>query len=336
MARLLYFDAMHPPSILVDSIFNTEIDILDISTDVFEYQVSNELNYREFTRCLSPRFNRPASLVDFPYLPIGLFRSRRILAQDLDAGTWFESSGTTDSGNSRHYVADTGLYDRSIDMGFERAYGDIADYAVFALLPSYLDRGRASLVYMAERLIRRSGAGGFYRFDYERLLQDLRNCPPQRKPLVIGVSFALWEMAEKFPGTDLSGTIIIETGGMKGRRREIVREELHGIICEAFRVESVHSEYGMTELLSQAWSKGGGVYCCPPWMRVLVRDPYDPFRVMESGRGALNVIDLANLHSCSFLATQDVGEVFEDGSFTVEGRLDNSQVRGCNLMFPQA
>jgi hypothetical protein len=274
-------------------------------------------------------------LTKLPFLPIELFKTHDILASEQHAAVCFESSGTTGSNPSRHLVADTAIYEQSIKRGFERVYGPLEEYVVFALLPSYLERGHSSLVYMVKNWMdaNAQNAGGFYRFNQDKLISDWQAYRGPRRKLLLGVSFALWEMAENHAGLDLSDCVVMETGGMKGRRRELIREELHGILRQAFNLPAVHSEYGMTELLSQAYSAADGIFRCPPWMQVLVRDPYDPYRVATSGKGALNIIDLANLYSCSFIATNDLGEVFADGSFTVAGRMDGSALRGCNLMF---
>ena len=254
---------------------------------------------------------------------------------DLEPGVIFTSSGTTGAITSSHHVPWPTLYERSFITSFTSAYGDPSKWRILALLPAYLERGGSSLVYMAEKLIALSGdpLSGTYLYQYDRLAELLRESENGAKPaLLLGVTFALLDLAEKHP-MPLKNTIVMETGGMKGRRPEIVREELHRILKSAFSLDAVHSEYGMTELLSQAWSKGDGFYRCPPWMRLLVREVNDPFTRMGHGRtGGIDVIDLCNIASCPFISTQDLGRTHADGSFEVLGRFDNSDVRGCNLL----
>jgi phenylacetate-coenzyme A ligase PaaK-like adenylate-forming protein len=267
-------------------------------------------------------------------MPVEFFRDHVVVTGDVKIEMIFESSGTTGVIPSRHFVKDLGLYEESFTRGFRLFYGDPSEYMIAALLPSYTERAGSSLVYMAERLIRQSRhrRSGFYREQPEKLIHALKGVRDKRV-LLLGVSFALLDLAEKHP-TDLSDVIIMETGGMKGRRKEITRMELHSVLKEKLNVNFVHSEYGMTELLSQAYSKGNGIFKCPPWMQVLVRDPYDPLTIMqEPGQtGGINIIDLANAHSCSFLATGDLGRLHENGAFEVLGRFDSSDIRGCNLM----
>ena len=248
----------------------------------------------------------------------------------------FLSSGTAGMKQSRHHVRDTAIYDESLERTFRLFYGEPAEYAITGLLPSYLERDDSSLIYMANRLIQLSGndAGGFFLDDHTALLQAIEKARAARlKVLLIGVTFALLDLAEKHP-VDLSDVIIMETGGMKGRRREMIREEVHEIIMKAFGVSSVHSEYGMTELLSQAYSRGGGLFRTPPWMKVLIRDSHDPMsHSSEAGAaGGISVIDLANLWSCSFIATADLGRMHPGGLFEVQGRFDEADIRGCNLL----
>ncbi len=228
------------------------------------------------------------------------------------------------------------LYETSFLSTFRLFYGEPADYLIAALLPSYTERGNSSLVYMMNSLIKQSmnSHSGFYRDNIKDLIENLRQAKTRRqKTMLLGVSFALLDLAENF-SPDLSDTIVIETGGMKGRRKEITREELHEILKLKLNVQVVHSEYGMTELLSQAYSKGEGVFYCPPWMKILIRDPQDPLSIIdEPGRtGGINIIDLANVNSCSFIATSDLGKLHDDGGFEVLGRFDNSDIRGCNLL----
>jgi phenylacetate-coenzyme A ligase PaaK-like adenylate-forming protein len=248
----------------------------------------------------------------------------------------FESSGTTGSATSRHYVSDLTVYEMSFQTGFRYFYGEPSDFFFAAMLPSYTERENSSLVYMMNSLIRKSKyrGSGFYNNDPIKLIKTLERVKQDgQKGILLGVSFALLDLAEKY-SNDLSGLTVIETGGMKGRRKEITREELHSTLKAGFNIDTIHSEYGMTELLSQAWSKGEGIYYCPPWMKIFIRDPLDPLTLLEEpGRtGGINIIDLANIDSCSFLAANDIGKMHDDGGFEVLGRLDNSDVRGCNLL----
>lgn len=247
----------------------------------------------------------------------------------------FTSSGTTGAKTSQHVVTDISLYEKSFLKAFEHFYGPVSHYCILALLPAYLEREGSSLVYMVDSLITKSrhSNSGFYLNNLDDLKKQLMLLQKKgQKTLLIGVSFALLDLAEtmRFP---LKNTIVMETGGMKGRRREMIRSELHQILKNAFGVEQIHSEYGMTELLSQGYSKGHGIFNCPPWMKVLIRDTEDPLSIQKSGKnGGINIIDLANLNSCPFIATQDLGKVHPNGSFEVLGRFDHSDIRGCNLM----
>jgi phenylacetate-coenzyme A ligase PaaK-like adenylate-forming protein len=272
---------------------------------------------------------------DIPCLPITLFRRHRVLLDHLHADLRFTSSGTTGDTTSTHLVPWPALYERSFMTSFRAVYGDPAEWRILALLPAYLERTGSSLVYMAEKLIAASGdpLSGTYLYRYDELASVLRRSEAEgRRTLLLGVTFALLDLAEKHP-MPLRHTTLMETGGMKGRRSELVRQELHRILKEAFGVPAIHSEYGMTELLSQAWSTGEGIYRCPPWMRVRIREVNDPFATVPPGRtGGIDVIDLCNIASCPFIGTQDLGRLHSDGSFEVLGRFDHSQLRGCNLM----
>ncbi len=303
---------------------------------IFKYQAENNQVYKEFINRLGTNIDTISQIQDIPFLPVGFFKSHKIISGDLPVEIVFESSGTTGMSISRHYMVDADLYEQSFYRTFKLFYGDPADYIITALLPSYTDRQNSSLVYMVNNLIKKSShpLGGFYSDNTEKLLSVLvRNKTGDRKILLIGVSFALLDFAEKY-SCDLSGMIVMETGGMKGRRKEITREELHSILKTKLNLKSVHSEYGMTELLSQAYSKGGGIFYCPSWMKILIRDPQDPLSVFnEPGiTGGINIIDLANINSCSFIATGDLGRLHNDGSFEVLGRFDNQDIRGCNLL----
>jgi phenylacetate-coenzyme A ligase PaaK-like adenylate-forming protein len=304
--------------------------------EVFRYQALHNKVYGEFLRLTGKRSDQVKTIEDIPFLPVTFFRNHRIVTGEWTEESVFTSSGTTGNLTARHYVRSLALYEESFMSGFRHFYGDVEEYVILALLPSYLERDGSSLVYMADRLIKSSGnpGEGFYMNNYEELIETLLKVRDSgKKGLVLGVTFALLTLAEKY-SPDLSDMIVMETGGMKGMRREMVREELHTILNSAFRTSVIHSEYGMTELLSQAYSNGNGIFSCPPWMRVLAGDINDPFSVSDSpgSTGTINIIDLANLWSCSFLATSDLGRLGGDGTFEITGRYDNSDVRGCNLL----
>ena len=272
---------------------------------------------------------------EIPFLPVEFFKKHKVVTGKYKAELIFESSGTTGENTSKHYICDLNLYKRSFTNTFRLFYGDPSGYCILALLPSYLERGNSSLVYMANELIRLSGHpdSGFYLDNLDELVKRIRDLEASgQRVLLLGVSFALADMAEKFQ-LDLRNTIVMETGGMKGKRKEITREELHGSLKKGFGIPAVHSEYGMTELLSQAYSKNHGIFRCPPWMRVMIRDPYDPLSALSrDSSGGINIIDLANILSCSFIVTQDIGKLNAGGGFEVIGRFDHSHIRGCNLM----
>jgi len=302
---------------------------------LFRLQAEHNPVYRRYISLLGVDPGRVTRPEEIPFLPVSFFKRHRVSVTEGPYEEVFTSSTTTGGEPSKHYVPDLSLYRESFLKAFRLFYGDPAEYCFLALLPSYLEREGSSLVYMTEHLIRLSGhpSSGFYLYDHDKLFHTLQELAREgRKVLLFGVSFALLDFAEEYalPAMDLT---VMETGGMKGRRREPVREEMHAFLQERFRVAAIHSEYGMTELLSQAYSQGGGLFRTPPWMRVLVRDSYDPFAYLPAGRtGGLNIIDLANVYSCAFLETQDLGRLLPDGAFTVEGRFDNSEMRGCNLM----
>jgi len=312
-----------------------DLDFSSRALEVYRYQYRNNPTYREFCDHLGRGESAVHDLSGIPFLPIEFFRSRQVVCGHPPQPVVFQSSGTTGTRQSHHYVADIGLYKQSFLRAFELFYGPVADYCILALLPSYLEREGSSLIYMVRALIKRSGhpESGFYLHDLAALrdrLLELRAM--NKKTLLLGVSFALLDFAERYP-VPIPGTIVMETGGMKGRKKEMVRDELHRRLKKGFGVPTIHSEYGMTELLSQAYSEGEGRFRCPPWMKVLIRDPEDPLSILAAGKaGGVNLIDLANLHSCSFIATQDLGKVYNDGSFEILGRFDHSDIRGCNLM----
>ncbi len=316
-------------------IFNTrDHDFEALALEIFHYQRKNNAVYRAYVEALKVDPAHVDRLEMIPFLPIRFFKTQSVKTGDFEPEAVFESSGTTGMVNSRHLVRDISLYRESFTRGFELFFGPASNYCILGLLPSYLERGNSSLVMMVNELIRMSGhpQSGFYLNEFDQLAQVLRELEARQQPtLLIGVSFALLDFAEqyRFP---LKHTIIMETGGMKGRRKELVRPELHGILQDAFSLTTIHSEYGMTELLSQAYSKESGIFHCPPWMKILLRDDEDPLTIHRSGAGVVNVIDLANIHSCSFIATDDAGKVYEDGSFEILGRVDGSDMRGCSLL----
>lgn len=333
-----------------------------MALSVFKFQFANNQVYRNYVTALKVNADKIIDLEQIPFMPIEFFKTHILISdstnenqearikrqetsgkkqevriknqesRDKSQSEVFTSSGSI---QSKHYVSDISIYEKSYRKGFELFYGNIEDYCVLALLPSYLDREGSSLIYMAEDLINKSkhSASGFYLNNYDELILKLKELEFQnQKIILLGVTYALLDLIEiqKF---QLKHTIIMETGGMKGKRTEMVREELHAVLCEGFGVNEIHSEYGMTELLSQAYSMGKGVFHCPPWMKVLIRDTNDPFSFLPHNKtGGINVIDLANINSCSFIATQDLGKSFSELSFEVLGRFDNSDIRGCNLL----
>lgn len=306
-----------------------------IALKVFRFQYDNNAVYRQFCELMQQDKQTVKSLNQIPFLPIQFFKSHEVVSNNQTPEAIFTSSGTTGSMTSRHLVTDINWYEQSYRLAFSQFYGNIEDYTVLALLPSYLERQGSSLIYMVEDLIQLSNnpESGFYLNNYDALVDKLLAQEQQGKNvLLIGVTFALLDLIEK-RNFRLKHTIIMETGGMKGRRKEMIREELHQKLTEGFGVKSIHSEYGMTELLSQAYSLGDGVFECPSWMQILIRDTEDPLTYISNGKtGGINVIDLANINSCSFIATQDLGKKYDNGSFEVLGRFDNSDIRGCNLM----
>ena len=312
---------------------NAEFEVLAL--EIFGFQYQNNKVYRTYCEHLGKSPDKVRTVAAIPFLPIEFFKSNTITSSNKPADAIFESSGTTAGSTSKHFITDLSLYRQSFTTAFQAFYGDVKSYCVLALLPSYLEREGSSLVYMVNDLVTRSAHphSGFYLDELSTLKEKLMTLEASgTQTLLIGVSFALLDLAEQFP-MDLKHTTIMETGGMKGRRKELIRQELHAILKDAFKVDSIHSEYGMTELLSQAYSKGNGIFQTPPWMKILTRDTEDPLSLQSHQKtGGINVIDLANINSCSFIATQDLGKTFADGSFEVLGRFDHSDVRGCNLM----
>lgn len=322
---------------LKDRIFKIkdDKDFNDLAIKIFHFQFENNPVYRNFVRNLSILPANITHYAQIPFLPVELFKSHKIVSGDFSPQICFSSSGTTGMAKSNHLIKDINLYKESFSKGFSYFFGDPEDYVILALLPSYLERDGSSLVFMVESLIEQSrkAESGFY-LDELNSLHDLlvRLKDESKKVILFGVSFALLDLAAQFP-IDFPDLIIVETGGMKGRRKELVREELHDILKSAFTIDKVYSEYGMTELLSQAYSKGDGLFETLPWMKVLIRDMNDPFTMLPKGKtGGIDIIDLVNIYSCSFIATQDLGKKNEGGSFEVLGRFDNSDVRGCNLL----
>lgn len=305
-----------------------------LALDIFRFQYQHNPLYNKYVKALHIVGEKVQTLIDIPFLPISFFKTQQIRTTAFEPEVVFESSGTTGMINSRHEVKHLSVYQESFLKAFELFYGPVQDWCIIGLLPAYLERQHSSLVVMVDELVRRSGhaASGFYLYDHARLHQELQQLEQQgQKTLLIGVTFALLDFAAQYP-LPLQHTIIMETGGMKGRREEMTRQEVHAALTQAFGLKAIHSEYGMTELLSQGYSDGNGIFHCPPWMRIMVRDENDPLDVRSTGNGIVNVIDLANIYSCSFIATDDVGSVFADGSFEIQGRRDNSDIRGCSLM----
>ncbi len=306
--------------------------------EVFAYQATENQVYKKFLSLLKIDPKKVKELTQIPFLPIALFKSHQIISGKATPQITFTSSGTTGATTSKHHVLDPRFYLDITLRGFASFYGQVDDYCVLALLPAYLERKGSSLVYMAKEFISRSlhPKSGFYLDDLAGLSKQLAQNQANKTPtLLIGVSFALLDLSEQFP-QDLSNIIVMETGGMKGRRKEITRDELHSTLKTAFHLSAVHSEYGMTELLSQAYSTGNGWFRGTPTFRVLTREISDPFSYVSPNKtGLLNVIDLANVDSCSFIATDDLGQIAEDGAFRVIGRLDASDIRGCNLMIEE-
>jgi hypothetical protein len=292
---------------------------------IFNWQAAQNPVYKQWVE-----LNKSSAI---PFLPISFFKTQDVFMGEKPVHL-FESSGTTQDVKSHHWVQDLSLYEASFLKGFELFYGNPSHYCIIGLLPSYLERKHSSLVYMVDKLIKASGhaQSGFYLDDFTKLNEVLQNLEKQKQKVwFIGVSFALTDFAIAFP-QQLNSTIVLETGGMKGRKEELTRNELHQLLRKHLGTSNIHSEYGMTELLSQAYAIKEGVFKCPPWMKVMVAEEEDPTAIKEVGRGVLHIIDLANIYSCSFIATEDIGEVFEDGSFTVLGRIDASARRGCSLL----
>lgn len=306
-----------------------------LALKIFRFQYENNKVYSEFCNFLNVNPQEVKTVQQIPFLPIQFFKSHEVVSSTNPIQETFTGSGTTGMITSKHLVTNISLYEQSFRNAFSEFYGNIEDYAILALLPSYLERDGSSLIYMVNDLIDRSNNedSGFYLNNYDELIEKLITLDQSgQNVLLIGVTYALLDLIEK-QKFQLKNTIIMETGGMKGKRKEIIREELHAILSEGFGVKNIHSEYGMTELLSQAYSFGNGIFECPNWMQILIRDTEDALSYVDYGKtGGINVIDLANINSCSFIATQDLGKKYFNNSFEVLGRFDNSDIRGCNLM----
>jgi len=313
---------------------SSEDQFRKLTLEIFKYQFENNMVYRSFCDLLNVHSSDVKVIDQIPFLPIQFFKTHQVTTSN-NTEKIFESSGTTGSVISKHFVTDISLYEKSFSEGFKHFYGDIEDYVILALLPNYLEREGSSLIYMVDNLIKKSNhpESGFYLNNYSELSSTLNSLESRgKKSILIGVSFALLDLIERFQ-FNLKHTIIMETGGMKGRRKELIREELHEKFKKGFGVPEIHSEYGMTELLSQAYSKGESQFESPNWMRILIRDTEDAMTIMTSEKtGGINIIDLANIHSCSFIAAQDLGKKNTNNTFEILGRFDHSDIRGCNLM----
>ena len=314
---------------------NSQDQFDDIAIRIFHYQAENNPIYKKYLFHLGTNISEINNINQIPFLPIEFFKTQQIITGDQKPVKTFYSSGTTGEEHSNHHITDISIYEKSFLTAFEQHYGKISNYCILALLPTYLENESSSLVYMVNKLIKESGhsESGFYLENIEELAFKLKSLKETNtKTILIGVSYALINLAEKFP-MKLSDTIIMETGGMKGKRKELTKKELHQFLSSKFGVKTIHSEYGMTELLSQAYSFGEGKFFTPPWMKIIIRDAYDPFTFLENGKsGGINIIDLANINSCSFIETKDIGKINSNGSFEVLGRFDYSDIRGCNLL----
>ena len=320
---------------LINKIFgcNDKAIFESLALELFHYQMENNPVYAPYA-ALILKGKIPANIYEIPFLPIEFFKQEQIICQGKGVEEVFLSSGTTGE-QSKHLVADLSIYKKSYLRAFQQFYGDINDYCILALLPSYQEKEGSSLIYMVDDLIKKSGhpKSGFYLNDLTKLSSTIKELENKgQKTILFGVTYALLDLATQHP-QHLKHTLIMETGGMKGKRKELLKEEIHQLLEEAFLTKNIHSEYGMTELLSQSYSKGKNIFKSPPWMKILVRDVNDPLSIMgDNKKGGINVIDLANIHSCPFVATQDLGCTFEDGTFSVLGRFSNADVRGCNLL----
>jgi len=318
----------------VFSIQNDE-DFNRVALEVFQYQFENNKVYKQYVENLHIDTSAIRHYSEIPFLPIQFFKTQKVSTLNQKPQITFTSSGTTGMINSQHLVYDLEWYEMSFRKAFQQFYGNIEDIAILALLPSYLEREGSSLIYMVDDLIKSSKQpeSNYFLYNHDELYGTLQQLQAKgTKSILIGVTYALLDFVETY-SIDFPELIVTETGGMKGKRKEMIREELHHILCTGFGVSAIHSEYGMTELLSQGYSKGQGHFQTPNWMKILIRDTNDPLTLLQnSNTGAINVIDLANIHSCSFIATQDLGKIYPDQSFEILGRFDNADIRGCNLL----
>jgi phenylacetate-coenzyme A ligase PaaK-like adenylate-forming protein len=321
------------PELIFD--ISCPLDFEKKALEIFKFQFENNLVYRSFCDLLCKHPSEIKELKDIPFLPIDFFKSHEIKISSKKTIKIFTSSGTTGSNLSKHYVTDLDLYEKSFMNCFKVFYGDINDYTILGLLPSYLEKNNSSLVYMVNKMIEQSKfpESRFYLDEIDELKETILNLEKEkRKTILIGVSYALLDLIE-YHKFNLNHTIIMETGGMKGKRKELIKSELHKLLKNGFGVNNIHSEYGMTELLSQAYSKKNGLFSTPPWMKILIRDTEDPQSILPLTKtGGINIIDLANINSCPFIATMDLGKLHVDGQFEILGRFDQSDIRGCNLM----
>jgi hypothetical protein len=334
LKNLVHIDQFTNPALE----FNNS-DFTGSALELFRYQYAGNPVYQRFVDTLGSSVNQVTELKDIPFLPIRFFKSHRVITGEHPVRQTFRSSGTSGSGDSVHHVTDIECYERSHMAGFRRNYGHIEDWCILALLPSYLEKGDSSLVYMAEQWIKasRHPDSGFYLDQFEQLNDTLRRLESVgQQTLLLGVTYALLDFSERYPG-GLEHTVVMETGGMKGRRREMIRAEVHDMLKDRWQLDAVHSEYGMTELLSQAYAPADGFFSCPPWMRVMLRSEDDPLE--RTGpvpgkilTGLVDIIDLANRNACAFISTDDIGRLHPDGRFEIIGRLDNSDLRGCSLL----
>ncbi|RYG15971.1 MAG: acyl transferase [Chitinophagaceae bacterium] len=315
---------------------SNEQEFNDVALSVFQHQTENCDIYRQYISHLKINATEISNYKDIPFLPISFFKSHSVISTKKPIEITFSSSGTTGQITSKHLVQDLAIYEQSYNKAFQLFYGKADDYCILALLPSYLERDGSSLIYMVDDLLKQSShpKSGYFLHNHDELFQTLLQLKSAgQKTLLIGVTYALLDFTEKYQ-VDFPELIVMETGGMKGKRKEMVRAELHQLLCGSFGVKHIHSEYGMTELLSQGYSKGDGIFECPPWMKILLRDTSDPLSMLADTHttGGINVIDLANINSCAFIATQDLGKLHAENKFEIMGRFDNADIRGCNLL----
>jgi hypothetical protein len=332
--RNYYIEEFEEISSSIFSISNCD-DFEKLACRIFNLQYRTNKIYKAYVDLLQVDYLKVNSIKDIPFIPISFFKDNIVISGNTQHHLVFYSSGTTSENRSKHFITNPELYQKSLINSFNYFYGNPSEYCFLALLPGYLEREGSSLIYMVKELMALSNhqKNGFYINEYELLKQNLTLLKAEnQKFILIGVTYALLDFANSYP-IDLKDGIVMETGGMKGKRKEMIKKEVHDVLKLSFNLENIHSEYGMTELLSQAYSKGDGLYSCPPWMKVMIRDIYDPFNYMPIGAsGGINIIDLSNLYSCSFIETQDLGKVYENGQFEILGRFDNSDIRGCNLL----